>query len=88
MKIESPLIQELLEEVRRDTAHTNIIAVLRSRFGAVPEELAAQIRMIGDLPILHLLLEEAATCADLDVFRNSFPLEADPAIIVAAHAIR
>jgi len=67
--IESPLIQELMAKNTAQTKHEDILQVLCRRFGRVPEEIAAAVRTIFDNSKLRELLDEAASCADLEAFR-------------------
>jgi hypothetical protein len=67
--IESPELQEIMEEVRHQTTHANIVRILEGKFGPVPAELATRIRGIGDDHVLQDLLLRAATCADLQGFQ-------------------
>jgi hypothetical protein len=67
--IESPLIQELVEEAARNTAHKYILLNLEARFGPVPENLAAQVCTILDEQRLQDLQRLASLCPDLEAFR-------------------
>ena len=67
--IESPLIQELLEEAARNTAHKYILLTLEARFGPVPEDLAAHLHTVLDAPRLSHLNRLAAPCPDPETFR-------------------
>ena len=67
--IESPLIQELVDEAKRNQMHEAIAQVLEARFGQVPEDLAAHLRTILDAPRLSHLNRLAALCPDLEAFR-------------------
>ena len=64
--IESPLIQEIVQE----TIQKNILRVLRARFRSVPEELESELQQVRNDETLSTLLDEAATCPDLDSFRT------------------
>ena len=67
--IESPLIQELMAKKAAETKHEDILQVLSRRFGPVPDEVAAVVRTIFDNSKLRELLDEAASCTDLEAFR-------------------
>jgi hypothetical protein len=67
--IELPLIQELMAKNTAHTMHNVIVRVLARRFGSVPEEMAAAVRTIYDESKLEELVEEAASCPDLEGFR-------------------
>jgi hypothetical protein len=70
--IESPLIQEMMAKKTAETLHMSILRVLARRFGPVPEEVAAAVRTIYDEAKLAELLDEAASCADLEAIRVLF----------------
>jgi hypothetical protein len=67
--IESPLIQEMMAKNTAQTMHKDIVRVLARRFGSVPEEVAAAVRTIYDESKLEELVDEAASCSDLEGFR-------------------
>lgn len=83
--IESPLIQEIVEEAEaRGEARGEIrgevrgmagalITVLRTRFGSVPEELEAVLCGISDEKVLDSLLQHASQCRSLTSFRTRIP---------------
>lgn len=64
--IESPLIQELLEEKVQACIET----ILKDRFGAVPVELANALKTVHDEAALDSLLKWAVRCPDLEAFRG------------------
>jgi hypothetical protein len=66
--IESALLQEMMAKKAAETLHRSILRFLSRRFGTVPEEIAAAVRTIFDQPKLEELLDEAATCPNLNVF--------------------
>jgi predicted transposase YdaD len=62
------------EEGRTEGARAvrrGILLVLRSRFSEVPEGLSGQLESIQEIEALEKLLEEAATCPDLDTFAET-----------------
>ena len=63
--IESPLIQEILDEHQQKT----IELILSERFGSLPAEVSTAIRAIYDETELRRLTVAAAQCADLAEFR-------------------
>jgi hypothetical protein len=67
--IESPLIEELMAQSWQDAFHQAIVGSLESRFGSVPPDVAAAIRLIADKHKLAELNRVAATCHDLEAFR-------------------
>jgi hypothetical protein len=64
--IESPLLQEILAEVRRE----DIIAFLTSRFGSAAGELEADLKTIEDEARLNELIKLSASCRSLKSFRK------------------
>ena len=64
--IESPLIQEVLAE----RMHRAIASVLLRRFGTVPHDVLAQLKLILDDVKLDELTFWAGECPDLDSFRT------------------
>jgi hypothetical protein len=67
--IESPMIQELIAERTRQTLHWTILKLLENRFGPVPAEVSAAVRVVQDQTALETLFDHAASCPDLDSFR-------------------
>jgi hypothetical protein len=65
--IESPLIQEIVARSK----HDSILQFLEARFGAVPADLALQLREILDESKLEELTRHAARCPDLASFRTA-----------------
>ena len=65
--IESPLIQELLAE----RMHSDILMVLESRFGSVPQKLAGALQSVADEQKLNELIKLAARCRDLKEFQKA-----------------
>lgn len=63
--IESPLIKEIIAEVKQDGIQT----VLTARFGQVPDEVGAALRALEDLKRLDDLIDLAVTCPDLASFQ-------------------
>ena len=62
--IESPLIQELMAQ----RTHQDILRVLEARFGAVSQEIAAELQTIRSIAKADKLVSAAATCPDLASF--------------------
>jgi hypothetical protein len=71
--LESPLIQELLEEKLREVRQAVLLRVLQARFGPVPQDLADRVRAIQDVEFLWSLLDPAVVSPDLDTFRAKLP---------------
>ena len=63
--IESPLIQEIMAE----SFHKAILLLLEKRFGAVPPQLAAELRAIVGEQRLHDLTVQAGICPSLEAFQ-------------------
>jgi hypothetical protein len=78
--IESPVIQELVEEVEQKASQKAgqeaILLVLESRFGSVPQEVADAVRRVVDETSLRSLIQLAAGCSDIEGFRRGLPVEA------------
>jgi hypothetical protein len=72
--IESPLVQELVAEGRQQALHRAILDVLEARFGAVPADVSAAVRLKVDEAALHALVKLAASCPDLAAFRAQLSL--------------
>lgn len=68
--IESPLIQELMEQRDRESKHEAILDNLEARFGPPPAEVSLAVRSISDLARLRDLHRLAATCTSLEAFRS------------------
>ena len=68
--IESPLIQELMQEVAAERVHKAILRFLAARFGSVPPEVEAAVRAVQDESRLDNLVDWAALCPDLEAFRT------------------
>jgi predicted transposase YdaD len=66
--IESPLIQELVEEAQRVRRAQDIAKVLTVRFGASSDNLRAGLTQIKDDTKLGRLLDHAAACSSLQEF--------------------
>jgi hypothetical protein len=63
--------QEAGREAAREAAHRNIITFLATRFGTVPRELADEIESVADEDQLQNLVRTAASCSDLEDFRDA-----------------
>jgi hypothetical protein len=73
------VIQELLEEVEQKAMqkgkHDDILLVLESRFGSVPQEVGDAVRRVVDETSLRSLIQLAARGADIEGFRSGLPAE-------------
>ena len=63
--IESPVIQELIADCRRE----DVVRFLVARFGAEAKELEGRLKAV-DEDRLDELITLAATCPSLDAFRE------------------
>lgn len=68
--LEIPFLDEIVMEKTRETARLDIMTVLEARFGEVPVDLAEEIESIDAEKQLRGLVRLAASCPDLDAFRN------------------
>lgn len=66
--IESPVLDEVKALIRVRAKREDVLAVLETRFGAVPAERVAPLQTIADEARLAELHRLAVTCADLDAF--------------------
>jgi hypothetical protein len=73
MIIESPLIQEILEERSREVHQGMLLRLLQKRFGQVPPEVADRVRAIQDIALLGSLMEAVVDSPDLESFRGQLP---------------
>ena len=77
--IESPLIQELLEQrskqVRNEAGQHHIVRVLAARFGSVPDDLIQTLHAIRDDQKFDVLIDCAVLCPDLEAFRQRLASE-------------
>ena len=67
--IESPILQELKAEWRRETRCRSIAHVLAARFGVDAKGWEAELNSVDD-GRLDRLIELSATCPDLESFRK------------------
>src|SRR5262245_776084 len=75
--IESPYLQEIVQERLQEVlqerlaerSHKHILRTLTRRFGPVPEDVSAELRVVQDESRLDDLLDWAHACPDLDAFR-------------------
>ena len=80
--LESPLIQELVAERAEELVATrthelvaegrqrDILAVIQTRFGEVPRDLAEEIESVVDDDQLTALVRKAVACPSLESLRN------------------
>jgi hypothetical protein len=67
--IESPVLQELIADSARKATRKAVVKVLVARFGVEAMALEPQLKAVGAAE-LEQLVERAATCPDLDSFRE------------------
>lgn len=63
--IESPVLRDLVAEYRQ----TDILLILRQRFGEVPADLEAALKQVREPARLDRLIGAAVSCEDPDAFR-------------------
>lgn len=68
--IESPVLQEWFAERDIKTRQTIVLESLEERFGPVPADVSAGIRVVTDPVRLNNFVRLAYTCASLDEFRT------------------
>jgi hypothetical protein len=80
VRIGSPILRELIDEwtqkatqkAARKVAERHILIVLVARFGPEARALETELKKMGGSQ-LDKLIEPAATCPDLESFRNQLP---------------
>jgi hypothetical protein len=73
--IESPLIQEIVEESARSGGVKLLLHILEGRFGSVPATVSAGLAHVKDEEKLLRLGLNAATCASLQDFEDALRQE-------------
>lgn len=68
--IESPVLQRWLRENEIETRQKVVLESLEDRFGSVPADLSAGVRVVTDQARLKELNRAAITCGSLDEFRT------------------
>ena len=69
--LEVPFFDEIVMEKACETVRQDIVTVLEARFGDVPRDLSEEIESVVDAKQLRGLVRLAASCPDLDAFRNA-----------------
>ena len=64
-------LQQGLQQGQLRTAREMLLEVVAKRFGGVPEDVLAVVRRLETGEPLHVLLQQALTCASLEAFRES-----------------
>jgi hypothetical protein len=67
--IESPSIQEIIDQTMQKMAHRYILRVLEARFGQLPAEVSEEVNAVSEEDQLQDLLDFAVLCPDLASFR-------------------
>jgi predicted transposase YdaD len=73
--IESPLIQEIVEESERAGRTKTIVEVLEARFGTVPPAITAGLEQVKEGEKLRRLTRQAAVCQSLQAFEGDLHKE-------------
>jgi hypothetical protein len=68
--IESPEIQEIIEETTRGTLQGAVLRELGARFGPLASDVVALVRAVTTAERLYTLIRQAILCADLAAFRT------------------
>jgi hypothetical protein len=69
--LEVPFLDEIVMEKACETAHQYIVTFLEARFGGIPRDLAEEIESVADEEQLRALARTAASCSDLEAFRDT-----------------
>ena len=77
--IESPVLQEWFAERDIKTRKVIILEILQARFGPVPDDVSAAVRVIDDEARLKTVTAAASSCASLDEFRARLTPPQQPA---------
>ncbi len=75
--IESPVLQKWFRERDVSTLQELVLEKLAARFGPLPADVSAEVRVVADTPRLKALLDAVYASASLDEFRTH--LTAPPA---------
>ena len=68
--IESPLLQELLEQRTKQTRCADLVRFLSACFGSLPETLVASLKSVDSDQVFDSLVDAAAVCPDLMSFQQ------------------
>jgi hypothetical protein len=68
--IESPLIEELMQERDLIRLRKDILQILKARFGGVPTDISARIEAKQELDELEALVDASATTPGFEAFRQ------------------
>jgi hypothetical protein len=71
--LESPLVQEIIEEHLREERQSLLLDLLQDKFGPVPADLADRVRAIQDMELLRSLILATVVSPDLETFRAKLP---------------
>jgi hypothetical protein len=77
--IESPILQEWLEEHEIKVRRGIVLNKLEQRFGSIPADLSAAVRVVTDPKQLESLLDAAYASPSLDEFRKALTPPPAPA---------
>lgn len=67
--IESPVLQRWSREERAAARQESVLELLEARFGGIPPDVSASVRVVADHARLKQLLLAAHSAATLDDFR-------------------
>jgi hypothetical protein len=76
--IESPILQDWLQEQDLKTRCGLVLSKLERRFGAVPADVSAAVRVVTSPDRFETLLDSAYSVASLDEFRRALGLPQTP----------
>lgn len=77
--IESPVLEEWFREREIGALQRVVLKKLDARFGPVPADVSASVRIVADQLRLESLLDAAYVCASLDDFRHALTQPPAPA---------
>ena len=69
--IESPLIQKIVLDSKREERVQNILVFLEGRFGAVTPTISAGLEQVKEMDRLARLMRQTGLCTSLQAFEKS-----------------
>jgi hypothetical protein len=69
--IESPILNELIDEKVAETRQQDLLKFLEVRFGPAPLDVVQRVKEVTNAGHLWQLIEQAARCPDLETFRQA-----------------
>lgn len=67
--IDSPILNELIDEKVAERSQQNLLEVLEARFGPVPLDVVQRVKEVTNAAQLSQLIKQASRCPDLESFR-------------------